>query len=1735
MKRIFDHEEVAEICNSIKRILQETQEYMEEMRPLSEEADRAAGRVPSYVRSSGIKLHSAALRLKMNQAQGLIEELTEKLDGSRERGSVLIPEADRSYAEQTRTLEGELRRLKESWALLKEFLADTPLDTDYAAFEADLSVMLTSCEKVSGDARRAVEALLASIKGARNISAVYSRDPVNLESGNFIYDRTDLETGGREPFAFIRFYNAVNRRRGVLGADWNHNYEIFLEKDAEGVSVILEQGKEERFSETPTGNYVPLYGSGGELEKSVEGYTYTLKSGRKYFFDGEGKCQKEELESGMEIRFSYEGAPGKKRLAKAEKESGEYFAFSYDREGCLCSVEDHTGRKISYEVKDGRLVSAGTACGGKIRYGYGAGGKLEKVINARGICAVENTYDGQMRCTRQRFPDGSSMSYAYDDGNRTVELTERNGARTTYVHDERYRDIKHIDSEGEERYEYNKRNQRTLSVDRLGNRTQYGYDEKGNLTRIINALGIKTEITYEEHGRASAVYVDGKEKVRNRYGKGGELEEMKDALGNTWRFSYAGKGRPGEVTWPDGSSLHIVYDRRGNITELTDRSGSVSRYAYDALNRVTESTDGNGNRTRYAYDSAGNITKVINAEGKERRYAYNESGKVTEIRDFDGESIRREYNELGLPSRITDKEGNQTELSYDAMWNLARVTEPDGSKTTYIYNEQNRLSRVKKADGSQVRFCYDAAGRRTGISDEYGNLTGFAYDALGRLIKVTEPCGEETRYAYDAEGNLTEAADALGNRVQMSYDAMGNLVKETNALGESRSYAYSPFGKIEKVTDEAGRETRYLYAPGGRLEEVCHPDGTKESYSYDGNGNVVSYRDRGGFVLAYAYDSLDRVVEITGSSGEKKSYAYDGAGNVAEVTDTLGNRTRYSYTPSGRLKKVWDALGHETEYAYDVCGRLIEIRQYGETEDAGAPGPDGMLSGVQERNRESRSCRISRYAYGLSGQVSKITDALGGEEAYTYGKKGELLTKLDKDGYLTSYSYTPGGEVESIRYGDGRQVRLSYNALHQLEEVEDWLGTTRIENDALGRTVKVSHPDGREVSYSYGKAGERRAVTYPDGRKVLYEYDSLLRLTALKAGEDVVSYAYDGLGRLSEKHFPNGAGTRYTYDGRGFLSGLVHSDREGVLDSYRYGYDQAGNKTSIEKQRRGLPEESGSYRYSYDGLGRLVKAKKDGELLRSYAYDAFGNRTGMVHGGKETAYTYDALDRLTGMTGSLGEESYRYDKRGNLREVYTAEGIKKRYVYGSINRLEEAADAGGGKACYAYNGLGQRVGKSLWEKSSGAAAGREVQIRYTLDLTRQYHNLLEQEETGTGRGKQTFLWDGNAAMMSAGEAGGYYLQDELGSPVRFMDRDGNVSESYGYDEFGQDLYGNQGEAQPFGYTGYRYDRTAGTYFAQAREYMAWAGRFAGRDVIKGHTGFPETLNEYGYCRGNPMAFVDLNGMSPAPAEVQGMPSYMLVGNYSQEAVDWASAGIGQAMEKIEEIEREINEWADENVGVITRAEEKGYFGFATGVFYNKITYAGESKLIDVTAKNGLFESALLNSEESIGGATIRSSFGMTRDGITINANCSWVSKGGIKNNVNARWSALGGGFEWGQGQENKISGGGYRISLNPFKSLDIYSYDSGTGPLSSRNETGVFINSGLLEAVAVAVAVAAVAVCGSASAPAALENVCEFSVKKQAAKVVTLQQTREVPLAASILGFLGIDSIIDASCNRGES
>ena len=857
---------------------------------------------------------------------------------------------------------------------------------------------------------------------------------------------------------------------------------------------------------------------------------------------------------------------------------------------------------------------------------------------------------------------------------------------------------------------------------------------------------------------------------------------------------------------------------------------------------------------------------------------------VVEIEDFDGSKVIQEYNVLNKPEKIVDQAGRETRLTYDKMWNVNGVTEPNGATTKYRYSRYNYLRQIENAKGATITYRYDVVGNRTEMIDEEGNSTSFAYDVLNRLVKVTDANGGETAYTYDAQGQVTKVVNALGHVVTLAYDVNGNLIKETGPLGETRSYIYTGLGKIEKIIDERGLEMSYVYAVGGRVQGIVYPDGQRESYTYDKVGHIQSYTNREGYVLTYIYDVLGQVTQIEGNDGAKKSFTYDAKGNVTSFVDEKGQTTAYTYSVTGALVGVKDALGNETSYTYDERDRLIEVRQG--SGEAGISeevrGVDEDLKHVKEQNKTNNILSITRYERDLLGNVTEITDALGNKEKYNYNQKSQLIEKVDKEGYLTTYEYQSTGEVGQIQYADGKEVRLSYNALRQLEEIEDWLGITRIQTDARGRATKVSYPDGKEVSYGYGLAGERLEMVYPNGSKVSYGYDSLYRLSSVTDEVGTTKYRYNEKGKLEQKSYPNGMETLYGYTEKGRLASFIHQDEVGVLDAYKYSYDIQGNKVEIEKTRRGVEAESGVYGYGYDELQRLMEVRKDGSILRSYRYDALGNRSQSMETGKTRShYVYNALNQLISKVdmgiegeqrnGSLAnEERYSYDKRGNLTEVIKNGNLVNQYHFGALNRLEKAVNHESGEASiYQYNGLGHRVGRTVGasiepmlptDKLEQLTINPTKQIEDTIDLTKQYHNLLQRTE---GSNITAYTWDSNVLhVVVEGTSSSYqYLRDELGSPIRLIDEDDIEQEVYGYDEFGEEILGNnQVYLQPFTYTGYQRDDVTNTYFAQAREYSAKMGRFTGEDshyYIRIRD--VRTINKYVYCMSNSMNRIDPDG------------------------------------------------------------------------------------------------------------------------------------------------------------------------------------------------------------------------------------------------------------------------------------
>ena len=1347
------------------------------------------------------------------------------------------------------------------------------------------------------------------IAGKNLTCFVFGGDPINFNTGNFIYEKEDLKIGGITRLSFRLFYTAMEEGRGgILGQGWHHQHEVRIRVEKEGLLYLcLGDGQEIPYRRGLGKLYTPVFGDRGWLWQEEEGYHYRSGAGEEYAFDGKGLLQSKGDSRGNTDTYFYneEG-----QLIRVKGANGGELFYRYNQEGKLIQVKDHTDREVRLWYRYGKLYKYVNACGHAYTYAYNANGRLESVLTPRGIVGVKNTYDGANRVVKQELPDGGRLELAYDDENNRTYVTEPGGRRVIYESDERFRNIRTIYEDGEERYAYNDRNQRTLYVDKLGNKTRYRYDERGNLVEVLNALGEKTSYVYDEESRLLQVEAGGVVLRTHSYDERGRLISLRDALGRRREVIYEERGWIKEIVQADGSRITFGRDERGNITQISNPYGERMYYTYDALNRLVEVRDEEGNKTAYTYDEADRLLSITNPEGSKKSFRYNASGKVVQVQDFDGESLFFTYHETGKIGTLTDKEGRQWKRSYDRQGNLVEEISPTGAVCTWQYDVHSRMVRKEEKGEGAARveeYAYDLVGNlvevRAGDGKEHLKKETYTYDALNRITTVTDLSGALTRYQYTSvNGKVESLTDAKGNTRRFSYNEAGELTEQEDGWGNRISYVYTLLGQVSHKTDIAGRRTSYDYLPGGRLKRIQTSTGGDVVFSYDGRGRVKERKDKHRGKTTYEYDAMSRIVGVTGPMGQRSSYEYDVLGQVIAVTDGKGGRTAYAYTPTGKLKEVVDAMGNPTIYSYDERDFLTGICQKGEEGE-----------------------RITHYTHNAFGEVTCIQDALGHKEQYVYDVLGRVVEKVDQEGFVSRYTYSPLGQVERILYGDGKEVRYRYNPLGQLERMEDWLGETTIERNAQGKPVRITDHKGHSVGYEWGSRGEQKAMVYPDGTRIQWEYDQLLRplrwIRAVQGKPDIqVDYTYDEAGRLTGKKSSGGYLTRWAYGTCGELLSLTHEEAGGILEHYTYGYDGLGNKTAVRKERTGLPRESGDYQYTYDGLQRLTGVSRDGQELRCYTYDAFGNRIRMEdkERGRVSTYHYNAINQLireeiqplpeAGRIGgisreeklSLGAEGfskqYSYDRRGNLlQENGQQNGQDKRllhgYAYDARNRLERAWNEEGEEAAYLYNGMGQRV-----ERRSTACPEE-----YILDLTKPYHNLLGIQREGK---TEDFYWDFTAIATEAkGNPPRYYLQDELGSPLRVLYSTGK-GEHYGYDEFGQDLalgerscskrdftipYTKQGNGQPFGYTGYRYDEISGSYFAQAREYQPGTGRFMAEDVMRGRREISKTLNRYGHCWGNPMILVDLDGR---------WPSWSDIGKGVSDALDWAKEAVSDAAEAV---------------------------------------------------------------------------------------------------------------------------------------------------------------------------------------------------------------------------------------------
>ena len=509
-------------------------------------------------------------------------------------------------------------------------------------------------------------------------------------------------------------------------------------------------------------------------------------------------------------------------------------------------------------------------------------------------------------------------------------------------------------------------------------------------------------------------------------------------------------------------------------------------------------------------------------------------------------------------------------------------------------------------------------------------------------------------------------------------------------------------------------------------------------------------------------------------------------------------------------------------------------------------------------------------------------------ETYTYDCNSNLTKTVDKNGNTLKNTYDNKNRLtertaKEKKTGKETVHTYRYNAYGDVAVQDD---TQFVYGDVSGQvtkeTTKLTKNKDVVKNYTYDSKGNKSTFSVKAGEdtklSLSYEYDGSSRLISVKdsEGNQAVSYTYDTEGSLSERQAANGLKTTYGYDYQNRLTSMTNETGKGVVSKYSSTYLKNGQKaeevsTVMDKNGKSTKKTAA---YTYDMLGRITRETKTGREDISYTYDANNNRKQMTIGNKTTAYQYNKNDELL-RTDTLHTDTekndvviYKNDKNGNQlaavnRSEIPAEAKDTSYIdvdvtlgdnqlndnvvnhYNALNQLTETLTKNY-KVSFTYDAEGLRTGKTVnGEKTIYVWDGDQVVMELSKGGAVQKRYIRGNDLVYADKGENTEKT--------------YYVTDMHGNVVQLLDESGNVTKTYEYDSFGNEVKPEKKDENPYRYCGEYYDKETEEVYLRARYYEPGVGRFITRDTYTGESDEPLSLHLYTYCANDGVNMVDPSG------------------------------------------------------------------------------------------------------------------------------------------------------------------------------------------------------------------------------------------------------------------------------------
>ena len=545
---------------------------------------------------------------------------------------------------------------------------------------------------------------------------------------------------------FSRTYNSLSNRNTSFGRGWSfgfegscadYQYTIFPESGSP-VVITIPEIKGVRLPDGSTlsfvlsdGEYVSNNSDNTFIANANGTYTLTTKSGYVYHFNTSGYLisVSDNLGNMLSIGVNTAG-----KVTLVTDTVNRNYLVSYNPDGTISQIADPIGRTVTYQYTNSRLTGVTNPMGiVQYAYEYDSAGFLSRITDAthtlsKTIVYIHDGGENNNKVYSATNNLGNTMTYTYDNINRTTTKTDSNGRQTIVWYNESYQTIQVQDAEGRistTDYHDNAGNP-YQTTDRNGNSFTYEYDDRSNVIKVTNPDGSFRMTTYDEWnnrisetdelGKKVFYVYDGLRRlikhIRPLNGTDEYIGTADPALFAITEYIYysdaellamgcPAKGLQKQTIQPNGSALTYTYDAYGNRASQSDpETGLLTVYSYNPIGWLLSHTTPMGFTTTFDYDLNGRVLRSTNPLGGVSRSVYNAAGQfIQQIMPNDYDPSSDGLNDA-VPSFVYRDTSAGTRFTYTGSGYVLTKTDALGQTIghTTIHVRQCLTRQIRRND-----------------------------------------------------------------------------------------------------------------------------------------------------------------------------------------------------------------------------------------------------------------------------------------------------------------------------------------------------------------------------------------------------------------------------------------------------------------------------------------------------------------------------------------------------------------------------------------------------------------------------------------------------------------------------------------------------------------------------------------------------------------------------------------------------------------------------------------------------------------------------------------------------------------------------------------------------------------------------------------------------------------------------------------------------------------------------